>query len=156
MGQTAVFTNTALQCAYDNSELSDAARESIARAFVSRGKRKGLLKANRPSDNGDAWEAIISNVAPVRMSVYFAMSMRDRSTYDEVDAWSQSFATLIQALHPYTFNLWAHRHDATAFVERWESLARGFEAEAEAGETFAAYALRVLRGERASAEGGAA
>lgn len=71
-----------------------------SKAFVSHGKRKGLLLANRPNgDAGVVHQAILANVNPMRASVWFVMALdsREKALYDSVDAIAEVFALVGRA-----------------------------------------------------------
>lgn len=68
--------------------------EAINKAFSSRGKTKGCLKADRPNgDAGIVWQGIMANVNPMRASVWFVMTLnqREQDLYYLVDAVCEVF-----------------------------------------------------------------
>ena len=120
---TGHFTTCAMQVAFDECNLSEAARDSIASAFVSRGPRKGLLKKNAPKVDRDGWEAIMLNLSPVRCSFSWAFFDKNREVHSEVDAWAKVFTSLFECMHPYEFSLHALHYDTEKTLEAWETLA---------------------------------
>lgn len=65
----------------ESKELKDICIAAIDGALVSRGNRKGSLKASRPSSNSDAaaaWEALIMEANPYKAGIWFQIMMNER------------------------------------------------------------------------------
>jgi hypothetical protein len=74
----------------ESSELKDICITAIDAACVSRGRRKGMLKASCPNSRTDgaaAWQAMVGHANPYKMSIYQIMffSDRQRAIYDAID-----------------------------------------------------------------------
>ena len=76
---------------YTSAELREMCVAAIDGALVSRGQRKGLLKANCPDSRSDAaaaWQAMIGYANPYKMSIWqiALFSDRQRAIYRAIDA----------------------------------------------------------------------
>jgi hypothetical protein len=74
----------------ESSELKDACIAAIDAAIVSRGKRKGMLKATCPpygTDAAAAWQAMMGHANPYKMSIWqiTMFSNRQRAIYRAID-----------------------------------------------------------------------
>ena len=74
-----------------NTAIAMAAREAIKGALASRGPSKGMLKARCPDSRSDAaaaWQAIVSNTNPYKVSVgmilFFSPTQKAIFEYIEV------------------------------------------------------------------------
>jgi hypothetical protein len=74
----------------DSSELKDACIAAIDGALVTRGKRKGMLKAQCPASNTDAaaaWQALMGYANPYKLGIGVIMFFDDRQSaiYKAID-----------------------------------------------------------------------
>lgn len=93
--------------------LKDEDRESLLTAVSTRGKWAGYVRANRKSGSDPAWNALVQNLAPVRVSIYSLLSDPDgQKVYDRL---AQAIvATKLYQVLPsvepeYRWSLYAHR-----------------------------------------------
>ena len=83
--------------------LSDKAREAMHGALVSRGAKKGMLKAKCPpmdTPEAAAWQAMMlcSNPYKVGMGHMLFMGDESRAIYKEVLAWCESVPSIHHVL----------------------------------------------------------
>jgi hypothetical protein len=86
-----VVTIKGQEYTYASAELREWCLAAIDGALVSRGKRKGLLKASCPDSRSDAaaaWQAMMGYANPYKMSIYSIVffSERQRAIYRAIDA----------------------------------------------------------------------
>ena len=101
--------------------ISEETRAALLSAISTRGKWKDCILENAPSatkrpDGWIAWQALISNLAPARVSMWSLMLAKDETTarYNSIDKelTDSGLATAINALEPpYRWNLYAHHHN---------------------------------------------
>jgi hypothetical protein len=86
-----MVTIKGLEYTYTSAELREWCIAAIDGALVSRGKRKGLLKASCPDSRSDAaaaWQAMMGYANPYKMSISSILffSDRQRCIYRAIDA----------------------------------------------------------------------
>ena len=83
--------------------LSTKAREAQHGALVSRGAKKGMLKAKCPpmdTPEAAAWQAMMAFANPYKLGIAHMLFMGEdnRAIYDEVSAWCESLPSIHKAL----------------------------------------------------------
>ena len=98
--------------------LESDVRADLLLAVATRGKNKGYLLANAPSQYAHprkwaAWTAFVGNLAPARLSIWGVL-FGPRDLYDRLDTavLNSGLAAGLNAVEPaFRWNLWCHRHD---------------------------------------------
>lgn len=83
--------------------LPDKAREAMHGALVSRGAKKGMLKAKCPpmdTPEAAAWQAMMAFANPYKLGIGHMLFMNEenRAIYDEVSAWCESVPSIHKGL----------------------------------------------------------
>lgn len=106
-----MFNNSLLNVAVN--ELSPKAQAEVKAAVATRGKRRGFIKKRPPkfgSKGYMAWQAIMANIAPSRVSIYGMLmsTPESRKLFDEIDAWATKYRRALNqsAQKPLEFNLY--------------------------------------------------
>lgn len=112
-------------------DLCDRHREILRGAIATRGKRKGFILENPPSQSKRpqdwvAWQAMVLQVAPVRVSAWSLMLLNDeqRGLFDELDKALDGMHVILSAIEPpMRWNLSEMRFDRetvqAALVSNW-------------------------------------
>ena len=99
-------------------------REALLSIISTRGKWKGYVLANAPSERQHpkryyVWQAVVSYLAPVRVSISGLMFASDehRKFHDDLDRVlreSKLYIALNPVEPPFRWNLYAHQRDIDA------------------------------------------
>ena len=99
-------------------------RTALLQAVSTRGKYRGyLLSSAPPQDKGEkwaAWSALVSNLAPARVSIFGAMFAPSRKRFSELERTTDSrlFRACLNATEPAgRWNLW-YFHNSRETAQR--------------------------------------
>ena len=96
------------------SKFSDEDKALLSLAICSRGRYKGYLLANKPSDRakGAVWEAFMLSIAPARATMFGAFG--DSESFGAADDLiTADFKMCVNAVEPnFRWNLFDHRYDS--------------------------------------------
>lgn len=104
----------------ENWPAFDAETKAILlQAISTRGKHKGFILASAPSERKRpeawlAWQVLISNLAPVRASVWGLMFSNKVDLFKQLDniVGARDFVFALNAIEPAArWNLWCMNHD---------------------------------------------
>lgn len=111
--------------------LDDDVRAGLLSAISSRGKWQDFVLANAPAEGKRpvayaAWQALMSELAPVRVSVGGIMFMRERELFDRMAAaLDGNLGVCLRAQEPaFRWNLFAHTYNVDAIQEQAFSFCR--------------------------------
>lgn len=100
---------------------SDDHRAALLQAISSRGKNKGYLLASAPAqqkrDKWAAWSALVSHLAPARVSLWGLIWAADKERFTELEQATDNrlFRACLNTVEPsLRWNLWAYHHDQEA------------------------------------------
>lgn len=103
---------------------TDAERAALLQAVSTRGKNKGYLLASSPAGSAGtkyvAWQVLVSNVAPARVSLWGLISGNGSALFSELDSKVSTalFRTALNAVEPACrWNLWHLNHDRDQILE---------------------------------------
>ena len=110
--------------------IDSADKKLLLSAISTRGSHKGFILSNAPSPSKNesrwlAWQVLITNLAPMRASVWSLMFSGQKDEYKRLDdiVEKTGLAHALNAIEPpFRWNLWAHHNDRGATIKAIENL----------------------------------